>query len=226
MSSLWGSLIPLILGSALVPIQVMITLLFLRSSSGKITAWAFVAGMTFVRLLQGGIFGLVLSNAVKATAEQGGPGLVLSIVLLVLGVVFLTTAAKSATTGEDTDAPPPKWLTMTESMKPARAFLFGGALLLLAPKFWIFTLGAIGAIGAANLGQPSAGLMFLLFVVLAQSLSLAVLVYAAVAPRQSEHVLEAVATWLRQHNRVLMIIIGLVFGIWFCAKGLAGLGII
>jgi threonine/homoserine/homoserine lactone efflux protein len=203
----------------------MITLLFLRSSSGKRTAWAFVAGMTTTRLLQGGIFGLVLANAAKATAQQGGQGLVLSVVLLVLGIVFLATGAKSMMTGDDPDAPPPKWLTMTESMKPAKAFLFGAALLLVAPKFWIFTLGAIGAIGAANLGQPSASLMFLLFVVLAQFLSLAVLVYAAVAPRQSEHVLDAAAAWLRSHNRVMMIVIGLVFGIWFSVKGLVGLGL-
>ena len=39
----------------------------------------------------------------------------------------------SALFGEDADAPPPKWLTLTESMKPARAFLFGGALLLDEP---------------------------------------------------------------------------------------------
>ena len=226
MTSLWGPLTPLILGSALVPVQVMITMLFLRSSSGKVTAWAFVGGMTTVRLIQGGIFGLVLSDATTANSEEGGPGLILSVVLLILGVVFLATAAKSVATGDDPDGPPPKWLAMTEGTGPAKAYLFGVAILALAPKFWIFTLGAISAIGAANLGQPNAGLMFLLFVALAESLSLGVLVYALIAPRQSEHVLERVATWLRHHNRILMIVIGLVFGVWFSLKGLSGLGIL
>ena len=225
MSSLWGSLVPLILASMFVPVQIMITLLLLRSSSGKVTAWAFAAGMTVVRLLQGAIFGLVLSNATTANADQGGPGLVLSIVLLVLGVVFLATGAKSMMTGEDPDAPPPKWLTMTEGMGPAKAFLLGGGLLLVAPKFWVFTLGAIGAIGAANLGQPSAGLTFVVFAVLAQGLTLAILLYATMAPRQSRHVLDATAQWLEDKNREIMIVIGLVFGIWFSAKGLVGLGL-
>ena len=225
MSSLWGSLIPLILASALVPVQIMITLLLLRSSSGKITAWAFAAGMTLVRLLQGAIFGLVLSNASTVNVDQGGPGLVLSIVLMVLGIVFLATGAKSMLTGEDPDAPPPKWLTMTEGMKPAKAFLFGGGLLLLAPKFWVFTLGAIGAIGAANLGQPSAGLTFLAFAVLAQGITLAILLYATLAPRQSRHTLNAAAQWLEDKNRLIMIVVELVFGIWFSTKGLFGLGL-
>ena len=115
---------------------------------------------------------------------------------------------------------------MTEGMKPAKAFLLGAGMLLLAPKFWIFTLGAISAIGTANLGQPNATLTFILFVALAESLSLLVLVYAALAPRQSQHVLDAAASWLRRHNRVIMIVIGLVFGVWFSLKGLSGLGIL
>ena len=70
MNGLWSSLIPLIVGSALVPIQIVITVLLLRSSAGRITAVAWVAGMTTVRLAQGVVFGLVLGSAI-ALANDG-----------------------------------------------------------------------------------------------------------------------------------------------------------
>jgi hypothetical protein len=51
---------PLMIGSALVLIQIIVTFLLLRSPSGKFTAVAWVAGMTATRLAQGLVFGLVL----------------------------------------------------------------------------------------------------------------------------------------------------------------------
>ncbi|MGB7447801.1 MAG: hypothetical protein WA892_01620 [Ornithinimicrobium sp.] len=38
MTGLWSTLIPLIVGSALVPVQVLITVLLLRSTAGRRTA--------------------------------------------------------------------------------------------------------------------------------------------------------------------------------------------
>ena len=225
MSALWGSLTPLILGSALVPIQIMITLLLLRSKSGKWTAVAFIMGLTIVRLIQGAIFGLVLSRASNVNTDTDGPGLVLSMVLLLLGIVFLATAAKTALTHEDPDAPPPKWLTMTESMKPMKAFLIGLVMLSLQPKFWILTLGAISAVGSANLGQPRATVMFLIFIALAESLSIVAVAYSFIAPRQSAVVLERAVSWLTRRNRLIMMVLGVIFGVWFALKGLGGLGV-
>ena len=44
MGELWGSLVPLIIGSALVPIQIVITTMLLRSAAGRMTAVAWLAG--------------------------------------------------------------------------------------------------------------------------------------------------------------------------------------
>jgi len=225
MTALWGSLVPLILGSALVPIQVMITLLLLRSKSGKMTAVAFVGGLTFTRLLQGGVFGLVLSNS-TVESTKSGPGVVLSVVILLTGILLLVTGLKQVFTTEDPDAPPPKWLVMTETMTPLKAFAVGAGMLLLQVKFWLFTLGALSAIGAANVGQPSATVYFIVFVILAESLSIIAVTYAYLAPRQSSAVLERAAGWLRAHNRVLVIALGVIFGVWFTVKGLVGLGVL
>ncbi len=55
-------LTPLIIGSAVVPLQIMMIILLLNSPrQGLFKAICLVAGMTAVRLVQGVIFGLILS---------------------------------------------------------------------------------------------------------------------------------------------------------------------
>lgn len=54
MGSLLISLLPFIIGSALVPVQIIIDILLLKSPrQGLLKASAYVGGMTTMRLLQG-----------------------------------------------------------------------------------------------------------------------------------------------------------------------------
>lgn len=87
--------------------------------------------MTTVRLAQGVLFGLFLGSKASEGSTSSGPGPVLATLLLVLAVVFYVTAARSYLAEDDPDAPPPKWMTMTESMTPTKAFLVGGGLLVI-----------------------------------------------------------------------------------------------
>jgi hypothetical protein len=224
-NDLWASLIPLILGSALVPIQIVITTMLLRSAAGRFTAVAWVAGMTAVRLGQGLVFGLILGSS-GSTASSGGPGAGISLLLLVIAIVFYVTAAKQLLRHPDEDAPPPKWMAMVESITPGKAFGLGAGLLLIGAKFWVFTLGAIGAIAAAGPGQPAATLYFLAFVVLAESIHLFVVGLAYLLPARSAEVLDGLVALLAKYNRALMIVLGVVFGTWFLVKALNGLGIL
>ena len=108
---LWGTLLPLALASAVVPVQITLTVLLLRSSVATGAAW--VGGMTATRLAQGVLFGVVFAGAGAAAPEgQSGPGPVVSGVLLVVAVLFLTKAVKELLGGggEDEDAPPPRWM--------------------------------------------------------------------------------------------------------------------
>ena len=85
MLDLWTTLIPLILGSAILPVQVTVTILLLRSGGGRSAAVAWVSGMTAVRLVQGILFGLVLDAAGAEAVDDDGPGLIASTLLLVIG---------------------------------------------------------------------------------------------------------------------------------------------
>ena len=226
MSNLWGPMIPLIVGSALVPIQIVMTILLLRSPGGVRTAGAWVAGMTATRLVQGLLFGLIFNSSDQVASDDGGSSPVVSTILLVLAVLFYVTALRQFLKHDDLDAPPPKWMSMTASLTPGKAFLIGAGYLAVAAKFWVFTLGAVGAISDADLGRSSSILNFLLFVVLAESVHLLLLGIVLAAPKKASSVLDRSSSWLEAHNRVIMIMLGLVFGTWFMIKALSGLGVI
>jgi hypothetical protein len=220
----WPTLIPLIVASAVLPIQIGITLLLLRSGGGRAAALAWVAGMTVVRLAQGALFGLVLGG-VTEVGDEAAAGLIEPVLLFLVALLLLVMAAKAILKQPDEDAPPPRWIALVESATAARAFLLGVALVGLSAKLWAFTLGAIGAISDAGVGQPAAGLLFLVFVLGAESVHLVAIAVAFLAPARSAVWLERVSGALERYNRVILISIGLGFGAWFMVQSLAGLGL-
>ena len=171
MSELWITLAPLIVASALLPLQTLVTLLLVRSSLRSAVAW--VAGMTTVRLIQGVVFGVLIS----AAEEQAGPAspryFTGALLLLLAGLLYMK-ALRKAVGAEDEDAPPPGWVEKAASMSPTRAFATGAGFMTISVKFLVFTLGAIGAITEAHMAAHSAALTFLLFVLLGQSVPFAI----------------------------------------------------
>ncbi len=65
-----------------------------------------------------------------------------------------------------------------------------------------------------------------MFVLLAEAVPIAVVAYAALAPESSRAVLDRVSAWLEKNNRIIVIVLGLVFGVWFLLKALQGLGVL
>jgi hypothetical protein len=187
---------------------------------------AWVAGMTTVRLAQGLVFGLLLGSSSDSGSTSEGSGTAVSLLLLVLAIVFYVTAAKQLLKHPDEDAPPPRWMAMVDGMQPAKAYLVGVGLLAIGAKFWVFTLGAIAAIGDAGLDQGAAVLTFLVFVILTESIHLLVVGIAYALPDRSAALLDRIKGFMETYNRAIMIVLGLVFGTWFMVKALGGLGIL
>jgi hypothetical protein len=223
MLELWGNLAPLILVSAALPLQTIIALQLVKSSTRAAFAW--VAGMTAVRLIQGFLFGVVFS----ASEERSGPDsprFVLAALLLILALLLYVKALRKLLGAEDEDAPPPQWLTKAGSMSPLAAFAAGAGFMTVSVKFLVFTLGAISAIAEARLDARLSALMFVLFVVLAEIAPLTILALAATSSSQSVAMLDAFSAWLRRNNRLITILIGVVFGTWFLLKALKQLHVI
>jgi hypothetical protein len=222
MVEMWSALAPLIIASALLPLQNIVTLVLVRSSLRTTVAW--VAGMTTVRLVQGILFGLVLTND-AAKSEADSPGFIAGL-QVVFAVVLYVMAIRKGLADEDEDAPPPKWIGKAKTISPVAAFAAGAGFMSISVKFWMFTLGAISAISHAHLGTARGIVAFLVFVVLAQCGPLTILALGSASSSRSTEVLEAIEAWLQRKSRIIGVMLGVVFGTWFLLKALAGLGII
>ena len=222
MNSTLPSLIPFIIGSAVVPIQIIVVTLLLTSAQrGPLKAIAFVLGMTLARLAQGVLFGFVLTGGSGDPADADSSGVVKATALTVLGLLLLITAYKKWAKEPDPDAPPPKWLAMLEGVTPLRALLLGAGFVLIAPKLWVFVLGAISAIGEAQLGRPASTWTFLLFILLAQSLLLIPILIRLLMPQRAKSLLASLADWMKRYNDPIVIAISLIFGALFLYQGLS-----
>jgi hypothetical protein len=205
-----------------VPFYPIAVLLMLQGRGGLIKAVAFVAGNIGVRLAQGVLFGLVLGAAMAASSEDS-QRLGVSTLLLILGVLLSITAVKKWRKEQDPDAPPPQWISAIGGLSAPRAVGAGALLATVAVKQWVFTLSAIGVIGEAELGGAASTGLYLIYTLATQMLvALPILAYA-VAPQRAAGPLKAAETWLERHNRVIVTIVSLVFGVWFLYKGVTGL---
>jgi threonine/homoserine/homoserine lactone efflux protein len=224
MTDLWTILVPLAVGSALIPIEIALTVVVLRAPGGIPKALAWVGGMTAVRLAQLAIVGPV----VEAAVDDGEPGtsVIEAAFLLLVGVLFLVIAARKATNQPDEDAPPPAWMTLMDGVSAGRAFLMGAAVIGLNPKLWAFTIAALGAIGDAELGVAASVGVFVVFVIAAQSVHLAAIGVSVVAPERSRAMLDGMNAWLERHSRALLIGLSLVFGLWLVLRSLGAFGIL
>lgn len=221
MTSTIVALLPVIGVSAAMPVWIILVLLFLRGERGVVTATAFVLGATFTRLVQGALLSVVFSDLADDAERE--PRVIVSVLLLVLGVLLLVSAARKLMAEDDPDAPPPRWKTMATNAGPLAAFAMGASLLLIAMKHWVFLLGAVGTINDGGLERQQAIGAFLVFVLGAQSLLILPILFAAVAPRRADAVLGRLERWLDANNRTIGIVIATVFGIYFLWKALSGL---
>ncbi|ODR23168.1 GAP family protein [Mycobacterium gordonae] len=223
---MWSSLVPLILGGALEPIEIMITIMLLGTPSRLRAAGAWISGHVGTRLLQGLIFGTILHWGTRSDDSKHSNHWVVSTVLLVVALLFLVTAARELLSDEDPDAPPPRWMAMLMSASPTKAFFIGAGVVTVSVKAWVFTLAAIGVIGSADLGHPAKMATYVAFVLLAASANLIIIGAAAVFGDRSRSVLDRVLRWLQANDRPIVVVAGLVFGMWFGLKALRGFGIV
>lgn len=221
MGAVFVELLPLIVGAAVLPVWIVMTLFLLRSERGVWKASAFVAGATAVRLVQGAMFGFVFERA----GDDGGgeTSIIAATLLLVAGIAMLITAVKKWRKEEDPDAPPPKWMAALQGLSVAKALGIGALLMALALKQWVFTLSAIAIIENAGVGLGPSVAAFVLFVVGAQLLVAAPIVAYAIAPAATGKVLDTAQGWLTRYERVILTSVSFVFGLWFLWKGITGL---
>lgn len=222
MNNIFLELLPIILGAAVVPLYPIIVLLLLQSKGGLSKAIAFVSGVIAMRLAQGVLFGVVLSTAMAANNEDGQQ-LIVSSLLLVIGLLLLVAAFKKWRKVEDADDPPPKWMTSISNLAGMQAVGAGALFVTIAVKQWVFTLSAISIISEAGLDGSAGVSLYLFYILTTQILVLPPILFYAIAPQRAAKPLQTAQGWLERNNRVIVMSVSFIFGLWFSYKGITGL---
>ena len=93
MSQTLLEILPYLLGSAIAPFEIIITLLLLKSQhNGLGQAGFFLLGIITTRILQGNIFGLILNRGATADTAHGNNPVIY--MLLLVGILHLNKAFK------------------------------------------------------------------------------------------------------------------------------------
>jgi len=219
----WGMLLPLIIASALVPIQLTVTVLLLRSSLKGAAAW--VGGITAARLVEAAIVIAAESTGVVASGGIASPPRWASILMVAAGALFYATAIRQLVRPVDIEAASPKWLKRAGDISTPALFGMGMAYLALSVKSSLINVVGIAAIVSTGAEGLRLAVGVLAFVALAEAGHLAILSTAAASPEKAAARLSALDTWLARNSRVIVVAIGGVFGTWFLAAGLRGLGV-
>jgi len=211
-------LLPLAIGSMLMPTWVLLVLFMLRSGHGPVNALAFVAGATTVRLAQGIVFGLIFSAA-DVAHRKSAPGVITSTLLLVAGILLWASALKHLGKEGDPTARLRQGKALVASLTPLRALGLGMLVVVTSSRAWIFTLAAIGIIREAELGQAESLVAYLLYILGAELL----LVAPILASIRSSARFDAAARWLEGHAGALVMGVSFVVGAFFFWRGITGL---
>ena len=176
-----------------------------------------------VRTLQFVLFGR-LFGAIASACGKDVFDLIPSTLLLLAGIVLVVTGIKTWwSRQEDSDAPPPRWMTALGHVSTLTAFGMAVALTAVGIKQWVFTLSAIALIDDAYLSKLETTVAYVFFILAAQLVMLAPIISSVVAPANSAKIVEIVLRWLERKNRLLTIVVSLAFGAWFLAKGVTSL---
>jgi hypothetical protein len=224
-------LFSLAVGGAVQPPQVAAGILLLLSERGILNNLAFNGAMIAWRLGQGLFFWYVLSQ-VETAVESGHSrfSVVMGMALLVLGIVFLVYAARRLfqTSGpnEATDDMPSGMTSLVRDATPSKAAMLGLAFVAIDVKDWLLTMAAVNVIVEADVSPALSVALYLLYILLVQSVTLVPLIVRMIFPTRATTMLAALDSWLEKHDRILTAAMLALMGIIFVALGFEQLDLI
>lgn len=220
------SLIPLAIGAAVQPPQVIALIFLLQTRRGRANGLAFVGGMTAFHLTLGALLWTLITEVETSVEAEGGQfDRVVGTGLAVLGLMLLVYALRRTFSGPDEDEAAATWLTRLQSVSPGQATLVGIAFLALDPKDWLFSLSAVDLIAAADFSAAASVLIYVFYLLLVQSFLLSLLILTLVAPQRAQKWLGRLNGWLDRHMRAIEIGVAALLGGYLLVVGLRQLGL-
>ena len=215
-----GSFLPAAVAVSLSPIPIVAVVLMLGTPRARVNGPAFavgwIVGMALVMAIVLVVLGAGEASDATQTSVQWGT--------LALGVLMLVLAVGQwrKRPGRGEEAPLPAWVTKVDGFTPAKSLAAGALLSGVNPKNLALTLSAAGAIAVDGLDDTQQLWAAALFVAIASS-SVVVLVLAAlVAPRATSRPLASIRQFMADNNAVIMAVVLLLLGAKLVGDSISG----
>jgi hypothetical protein len=209
-------LIVLAIGGSVAPPLLLLTIMFLGSKRPLPNAGALALGY-FATCAVIGISGLTFIGGTESTVSTIG-----RVTSATVGALLIVLGIRSLLDSPEPGASPPRWMKSINSMSPPRAFGFGMALFPLQVKNLAIFVACLNLIIASGL-SPRGSIVALMVVLVVFATPVLALIgpYSAV-PQRASTMLGSMQTWIGNNNRAITVVICLVFGAFFLARGLLG----
>lgn len=218
-----GEMLPLAAGIALSPIQLIAALMLVLGGGTPRRAGGFLAGWLIGLTVVVGALSALASALPEPSDSDGKP--VLGVIQLALGAALLALAVRSwlKRASGSGSAAVPGWMAAIDTMTPPAASLLGLALGSVNPKVLALSAAAAAGIGGAGLSPWSAAGTIAVFVLLASSTVIAIVIAGVSGGERLRPALTAVHRWFVAENATITAVVFVVFGFLVIGKGIANL---
>jgi membrane-bound metal-dependent hydrolase YbcI (DUF457 family) len=121
---------------------------------------------------------------------------------------------------------PSGMLGLVRGATPRKAALLGLAFVAVDAKDWLLTVAAVNVIADADVSPGLSVALYLLYILLVQSVTLIPLALRVIFPTRSITLLTALTIWLKKHDRVLTAAMLALMGAVFIVLGFEQLGVV
>jgi hypothetical protein len=219
LSSFLSQLVLLAVGGSIAPPLLLLTILFLGSHRPLPNATGLALGY-FTTCAAMGIAGLAFFG--EAAETGGAAAAIIRVISVAVGSLLIIVGLRSLLNAPDPDAQPPRWMDSVRSISPIKAFGFGMALFPLQLKNLAIFVVCVNLIATDSLSTSGSAVALALVLVIFAVPVLALIGLYAVVPQRASKVLVTLRVWMEKNNRVITVVLCLVFGAYFLLRGLLG----
>jgi len=221
--SVFGEILPIAIGLAMLGVMPMIATVVLMSSQGGTgKAWPFATGY-FLAVFVVTILFVTIGDRVETSEGSAQSTTLRSLFQLAIGVLLLVLSYRKFQKRKHSNADGPAWLAKVDQFSTGRAFVLGAVTGGVNPKNLALIPGAAVSIVAAHLPFPTEVITSAVFA-LVGSIGLAIpLVIPIVSGARSDEVLDTMRRWLTANSAVIMMVLLFILGWVLIGRGISGL---
>ena len=216
-----GDLLPAAVAVALSPIPIIAVVVMLGTPKARRNGPAFALGW-LVGLSAVAAIVLLLTRGASDPDSAASTGI--DWLQVGLGVMFLVMASRQWRKRPPPGTEPelPSWMARVDSFDPAKALGLGVVLSAANPKNLALTLAAAASIAQAGLDAGQDVIAVAVFVALASSTTVGLVLFYLVATDRAAAPLTRMKEFMARNNAVIMMVILLILGAKLLGEGLGG----